>query len=111
MLNIEKFCRLYSAGVDVKMRIKFSSERPSEKGLWDLSLGEVNIYLPAIESREDLHITLIHEFIHAQKDYSNLKQGRDSSVEALAQKIYKINPNLAFEIIELYNLKVPKRLR
>lgn len=111
MLNIENVCRLYSAGVDVKIRRNFSSEDPNDKGLWDLSLWEVNVYLPAIESREDLHITLIHEFIHAEKDYSNRKQGRDSKVETLAKKIYLENPNLGEEIIQLYNLRVPKRLR
>ncbi len=111
MLNIEKVCRLYSAGVDVKMRRKCSSDDPLNKGLWDLSLWEVNVYIPNMESKEDLYITLIHEFIHAQKDYSNHRQGEDRLVEELAQKIYHENPNLPLEIIELYNLKVPKYLR
>jgi len=112
MLNIEKVCRLYSAGVDVRMRRKCSLEEDSlNKGFWDLSLWEVNVYLPNIESREDFHITLIHEFIHAQKDYSNHKQGKDRLVEELAKQIYKANPNLVLEIIELYELRVPKRFR
>ena len=111
MLDIEKVCRLYSAGVDVKMRRKCPLEDSSNKGLWDLSLWEVNVYIPNMESKEDFHITLLHEFIHAQKDYSNYKQGKDRLIEELAKKIYKENPNLALEIIELYELKVPKRLR
>ena len=111
MLTIEDVCELYSAGTDLKMRRNISKEDPEMKGLWDWNLWEVNIYLPLIDSKEDFYITLIHEFVHAKKEYYSGNPGKEEEVEALAQEIYRKNPNLPLEIIELYGLKVPKYLR
>jgi len=67
--------------------------------------------LPQIESKEDFYLTLLHEFIHAIKDYNNGNSGEDNEVDDLALKIMQENPNLPKEILDFYQIRVPIKLR
>jgi hypothetical protein len=111
MLSLSDVSYLYYEGVDLKLRRKLSLENPLRKGLWDPGFNEVNIYLPQIESKEDFYLTLLHEFIHAIKDYNKGNSGEDNEVDDLALKIMQENPNLPKEILDFYQIIVPIKLR
>ena len=107
MLTIHQLVKLYEEGVNIHFK-----EKPSPKGFkgeYDPSSLEILIYTPAIESKSDEDLTILHEFVHARDDiYSSkiayiqdtIQYEQETEQEAL--KTYKKRPYLLDFIMQLY---------
>mgnify|MGYP001577747382 CR=1 FL=1 len=107
MLTKKDISRIYNKGVSLRFRRKFTSER----GDYDPSNLEINIYLYSHNSSQgDMDITILHEFIHARDDVlvksfreKNLSEKElEERVEDEAIQTYEKNPGIIKFIREVY---------
>ena len=103
MLTLNQIIKLYEEGIE----IEFSKSRKEKylKGYYEFP--EITIYTRNIESREDMHITILHELIHARNQQKNNDQkviNREKQVEKEAQKTYSKRPHLIELIKNIYNI-------
>lgn len=109
MLTISKIKKIYRHGIDVRFR---RSPHPlGWKGEYLGSTLDVIVYLPALESKRDLDLTLLHEFVHADDDISssrlpNLSDDEDDErAESEAIEAYERRPKVLEFIKQLYNIE------
>lgn len=107
MLTIHQLVKIYEEGVNIHFK-----EKPSPKGFkgeYDPSSLEILIYTPAIESKSDGDLTILHEFVHARDDvYSSkivyiqdiIQYEQETEQEAL--KTYKKKPYIIDFILQIY---------
>ena len=107
MLTINQLVKVYEKGVEV--HFKKSPSPKGFKGEYDPGSLSVLIYIPAIESKYDEDVTLLHEFIHARDDiyFSKTQYIRDideyeQETEQEALKTYKKRPHIIDFISQLY---------
>ncbi len=107
MLTINQLVKVYEEGVN--MHFKKQPSPNGFKGEYDPNSLEVFIYTPAIESKSDEDITILHEFVHARDDvyYSKTQYIKDitqyeQETEQEALKTYKKKPYILDFIMQLY---------
>ena len=106
MLTINQLVKVYEEGIN--MHFKRNPSPDGLKGEYDPSSLEILIYMPAIESKSDRDITVLHEFVHARDDvYFSKAHIKDMNkfeqkTKQEALKTYKKRPYILDFIMWLY---------
>ncbi|MAG39217.1 hypothetical protein CMO90_03980 [Candidatus Woesearchaeota archaeon] len=115
MLTIDEVVKVCEEGVYLDFNKKPHPE--GLKGMYDPSELLISIYLPEIESNNDMTMTLLHEFVHARDDlyYQNTYYITDikdyeQDTEITAMKTYQQDPFVIKAIKELYRLDLNHQL-
>lgn len=103
MLTLRQIVKACEEGIEVKFRRK--SHPLGWKGEYDPENKLVSVYKPAIESKEDLELTLLHEFVHARDDVKGGREGNETETELEAIDTYHKNYSVLEFIKGVYNLK------
>ncbi len=105
MLTIKDIIYSYSEGVD----IEFIKKPPVNHRKGDYCPSELKaiIYKESITSEKDMHITILHEFVHARNNENPEIQleEEESKVEKEAKDTYNKRPYIIEFIYQIYKIK------
>lgn len=104
MLEKKDVLRLFDEGLEIKFRRKPHPD--GLRGEYDPAAFQVNIYSPAIPSRQEQDLTLLHEFIHARDDRNGVVNHHAcrSGVEQEACETRERHPEVIRLIRELFRV-------
>lgn len=105
MLTLNQIIKLYEEGIE----IRFNKNRKEKylKGYYEFP--DITIYTRNIESKEDMHVTILHELIHARnhlKKNNRKAIDKEKQVEREALETYSERPYLIEFIKNVYNISI-----